>query len=215
MFILGNKMDNSKNAVNIFNKYAKEYAGKFMDVSLYANTFDFFCDTIKIKNAEVLELACGPGNITKYLLNKRPDFKLLGLDLAPNMIDLAKENNPTAEFKVMDCRDILKLNKKFDAVMCGFCLPYLSKEEVAQLIKDAYLLLNPSGVIYISTMEDDYAKSGLKKGSKGDEIFIHYYQEEFLSNTLVENGFTILKTERIYSEMLEEKVTDLILIAKK
>ena len=208
-------MDKNKNAVNIFNKYAKEYAGKFMDVSMYAATFNFFCDAIKTQNANVLELACGPGNITKYLLNKRPDFKLLGLDLAPNMVELAKENNSSAEFKVMDCREISKLNKKFDAIMCGFCLPYLSKEETAQLIIDASLLLNPNGVIYISTMEDDYAKSGFKKGSKGDEIFMHFYREDFLTKTLIENGFTILKTERIYSQMLEETVTDLILVAKK
>jgi len=186
-----------------------------MDVNLYAQTFDFFCDAIKTKNAAVLELACGPGNISKYLLNKRSDFKLLGLDLAPNMIELAKENNPSAEFKVMDCRDILKLNKTYDALMCGFCLPYLSEEEAAQLIKDASLLLNPASVIYVSTMEDDYAKSGFKKGSKGDEIFMHFYREDFLTKTLNENGFTILKTERIYSQMLEETVTDLVLVAKK
>jgi ubiquinone/menaquinone biosynthesis C-methylase UbiE len=208
-------MDKNKNAVNIFNKYAKEYATKFMDVNLYAQTFDFFCNAIKTQNAAVLELACGPGNITNYLISKRPALKILGLDLAPNMIELAKENNPNADFKVMDCREISKLNKKFDAVMCGFCLPYLSKEEVAQLIKDASLLLNSHGVIYISTMEDDYEKSGFKKGSKGDEIFMHFYKSDFLSKTLIENGFTILKTERVYSEMLEETVTDLILIAKK
>lgn len=209
------EIDNSKNAVNIFNKYAIEYAGKFMDVSMYATTFDFFCKAIHVQNPDVLELACGPGNITKYLLNKRQDLKLLGLDLAPNMVDLAKENNPTAQFKVMDCRDILILNKKFDAIMCGFCLPYLSKAETTQLIKDSSMLLNRNGSIYLSTMEDDYEKSGFKKGSKGDEIFMHYYKEDFLSKILVENGFTILKTERIYSQMLEETVTDLVIIAKK
>ncbi|MDX2172210.1 MAG: class I SAM-dependent methyltransferase [Bacteroidota bacterium] len=209
------KIDKTKNAVSIFNKYAKEYAGKFMDVSMYAASFDFFCEAIKSQNAEVLELACGPGNITKHLLNQRPDFKLLGLDLAPNMVDLAKENNPSAQFKVMDCRDILILNKKFDAIMCGFCLPYLSQEETTQLIKDSAILLNTNGLIYLSTMEDDYEKSGFKKGSKGDEIFMHYYKEDFLSKIFAENGFTILKTERIYSQMLEETVTDLVIIAKK
>lgn len=208
-------MDKSQSAVNIFNKYAKEYADKFMDVNLYANTFDFFCDTVQNQNAEVLELACGPGNITKYILNKRPDFKILGLDLAPNMVELAKVNNPSAEFKIMDCRDILKLKKMFDALMCGFCLPYLSKEETVQLIKDASTLLKSEGIFYISTMEDDYSKSGFKKGSKGDEIYMHYYQGDFLTDTLIENGFTVLKTERIYSQMLEEPVTDLVLIAKK
>ncbi|MGZ4044449.1 MAG: class I SAM-dependent methyltransferase, partial [Bacteroidia bacterium] len=112
--------DKNKNAVQIFNKLAKLYESKFMNVNLYGDTFDFFCDNIKKQNAEVLELACGPGNITKYLLNKRSDLKIFGTDLSPNMISLAKTNNPTTEFAIMDCREIGNLNKKYDAIMCGF-----------------------------------------------------------------------------------------------
>ncbi|MBP7809369.1 MAG: class I SAM-dependent methyltransferase [Bacteroidia bacterium] len=209
-------MDKSKIAVDIFNKHASLYQNKFMDVSLYHATFDFFCDSIKKQNPEVFELACGPGNITKYLLSKRPDLKLLGTDLAPNMIELAKQNNPSATFEVMDCRKINELNKKFDAIMCGFCLPYLNKEEVSKLFSDAFQLLNSKGVIYISTMEDDYSKSGLRKGSQGDEIFMHYYLEKDLSEPLIKNGFQINHISRVKSEMTDGSVVvDLILIAEK
>ncbi|MBK7668099.1 MAG: class I SAM-dependent methyltransferase [Sphingobacteriaceae bacterium] len=209
-------MDKSKIAVDIFNKHANLYQTKFMDVSLYHASFDFFCDSIKKQNAEVLELACGPGNITKYLLIKRPDLKLLGTDLAPNMIELAKQNNPSAAFEILDSRKITSLNKNYDAIMCGFCLPYLSKEETIQLIEDAYKILNPGGLIYISTMEDDYSKSGLRKGSQGDEIFMHYYLEKDLSEPLIKNGFQINHVSRVKSEMTDGSVvTDLILIAEK
>jgi 2-polyprenyl-3-methyl-5-hydroxy-6-metoxy-1,4-benzoquinol methylase len=209
-------MDKSKIAVDIFNKHASLYQTKFMDVSLYHASFDFFCDSIKKQNAEILELACGPGNITKYLLSKRSDLKLLGTDLAPNMIELAKQNNPNAEFQLLDCREILSLKKTYDAIMCGFCLPYLSKEETAQLIKDASNILNPSGSIYISTMEDDYSKSGLRKGSQGDEIFMHYYLESDLTSPLIKNGFKINYTQRVKSEMTDGSVViDLILVAEK
>ncbi|MBC7864483.1 MAG: class I SAM-dependent methyltransferase, partial [Bacteroidia bacterium] len=61
-------MDKTKIAVTIFNKNANGYQNKFMDVNLYADTFDLFCNSIKNENAEILEIACGPGNITKYLL---------------------------------------------------------------------------------------------------------------------------------------------------
>ncbi|MDP2387636.1 MAG: class I SAM-dependent methyltransferase [Bacteroidota bacterium] len=208
-------MDKNKIAVEVFNKMASAYEGKFMDVSLYGDTFDFFCNQIKNKG-EVIELACGPGNITKYLLNKRPDLTILGTDLSANMVELAKKNNPTAEFQLMDCRNIGKIEKKYDAIMCGFCLPYLSKEETTQLIHDASKVAKPKGVLYLSTMEDDYEKSAFKKGSGGDEIFMHYYRAEFLSTTLKENGFTVLKLQRKESYMTDgTKVTDLIIIAGK
>lgn len=209
-------MDKTKIAVSIFNKHANLYQNKFMDVSLYHTTFDFFCDAIEKQNAEVLELACGPGNITNYLLKKRPDLKILGTDLAPNMIELAKQNNPTATFSILDCRNILSLNKNYNAVMCGFCLPYLSKEETKQLFIDTFKLLTSGGVFYISTMEDDYSNSGFRKGSQGDEMFMHYYLERDLNLMLREIGFKIKTVNRVKSEMTDGNVvTDLILIAEK
>lgn len=208
-------MDKNQIAVDIFNKNANLYQDKFMDVNLYGNSFDLFCSTLK-KDAEILELACGPGNITKYLLNKRPDFKILGTDLAPKMVELAKINNPTAEFKIMDCREIGKLEKKYDAIMCGFCLPYLSREEALKLIADASQILKPGGVIYISTMENDYAKSGFKKGSTGEEIFMHYHQADYLTQALKENKFMVIDLKRQdYPEKDGSKTIDLILIAEK
>lgn len=209
-------MDKTTQAVNVFDKNANLYQERFMDFDLYNDTFDLFCDSITTKNAEVLELACGPGNITKYLLKKRPDFKLLGTDLAPKMIAFAQEYNPTAAFQIMDCRDFIKLNKKFDGIMCGFGLPYLSKEDAVQLIKDAHRILNPNGILYLSTMEDDYSKSDYKKGSSGDEIFMHYHQEDYLSEALHTSGFKMITIQRKkFPEQNGTETTDLILIAQK
>lgn len=209
-------MNKTKIAVDIFNECASLYQDKFMDVSAYHNGFDLFCNNIQKENPEILELACGPGNITNYLLNKRPDFKILGTDLAPNMIALAKQNNPTAEFQLMDSRDILKLNKKYDAIMCGFILPYLTKEEAIQLIADSAAILSPNGVIYISTMEDDYSKSAWKKGSGGHEMFMHYHEGGYLSEALKANQFTILELKRQdYQNKDGINDVDLVIVAKK
>lgn len=209
-------IDKTKIAVDVFNKLANLYQDKFMDVSLYHDTFDVFCNAVEKQNAKVLELACGPGNITKYMLFKRPDFRLLGTDLAPNMIDLARINNPNASFQLLDSRDIQTLNETYDAMMCGFILPYLSKEETEQLIINASLILHQGGIIYISTMEDDYNKSGYKKGSTGDEIYMYFHQANYLKEILKKNGFEIIDERRKKYQMQENIDTvDLILIAKK
>ena len=128
--------DRSKIAVSLFNKNANLYEEKYMDISLYHNSLDLFCSTVNNENAEILEVACGPGNITSYLVQKQPEYYILGTDLAPKMIELAKRNNPTTTFKLLDCREISSLNVKFDAIISGFCLPYLSKEEAVQFIYD-------------------------------------------------------------------------------
>lgn len=210
-------MAKTKTPKEIFNKYADKYQDKFMDFELYHDTFDVFCEYVKRENADILEIACGPGNITKYLLKRRPDFKILGIDIAENMIEFAKSNNPNAHFKVIDCRDISALDKKYDAVMCGFCLPYLSKQETEKLIRDVSRLLNTGGMFYLSTMEKDYEKSGYKISSSGeDQTYIHYYEAGYLTKVLKENCFKIIDIQRKeYPETDGTKTTDLIIIAQK
>ena len=182
-------MDRHTQTIDTYNKVAVNYQHKFMTLDLYHDTFDEFCRQVNNKNATILELGCGPGNITKYLLNSFPQFKITGLDLAPRMIELAKKNNPGADFRIMDCRDIDKIEEKYDAIMCGFCMPYLSKEESAKLIQDASKLLRPGGVLYISTMEGDYDKSGYEATSfsSGDEVYIYYHQAKFIEDSLTRN----------------------------
>jgi hypothetical protein len=42
-------MDQNKIAVDVFNKLAKTYQDKFMNVDLYKDSFDFFAKTLKTK----------------------------------------------------------------------------------------------------------------------------------------------------------------------
>lgn len=211
-----NPENKTKQAVAVFNKYAENYQERFMDTTLYWDTFNVFCENIKPEAAEILEVACGPGNITKHILDSHPDYKITGTDLAPNMLELAKKNNPTTNFQLMDGKAILSLKKKYDGIISGFFFPYLSKEDAIQFIEDASTILNRNGVLYISTMEDDYSKSGLQKGSKGDEIYMHYHQADYLTDTLTKNNFTIIEIQRKESfSTTGTKTVDLIIISKK
>ncbi len=175
-------MDKQQETQNTWNNIAAIYNDKFLDLPLYNDTYDFICEAITRQNAKILDVGCGPGNITKYLLHKRPDLDVLGIDLAPKMIEFARKNNPTARFKVMDSRDIHLLDSKFDAIVVGFCLPYLSPEEAIAFIKSAYGQLNDQGLLYLSFVEGDPAQSDFKVGSGGRVYFYYHLLEELKLN---------------------------------
>ena len=84
-------MDRNKETFDTWNNIASLNQDKFMNLDLYNDTYDFICKAIATPNAKLLEIGCGPGNITKYLLSQRPDFDIFGIDIAPNMIELAKK----------------------------------------------------------------------------------------------------------------------------
>ena len=211
-------MNKTKITIAVFDKYAKAYQDKFMNVDLYRDTFDLFCEQIQKKNASILDVACGPGNIVRFLLEKRPDFKILGIDLSPEMIALAEANNPSATFRLMDCRKINLLTEKYDAVICGFGFPYLSKEEAIQFIKNVSTLLEKNGVFCFSTMEGDYNQSGFKAPSSGGALkaFVHYHQANYLTAALEECNFKIINSQRKkYPDKDGNEITDLLVLCKQ
>ncbi len=215
--IVGNDttMDRYKETFDTWNKVASLYQDKFMYLDLYNDTYDFICDSITRDNATILEIGCGPGNITKYLLSKRPDFDIFGIDIAPKMIELAKLNNPTADFAVMDCRQINNLDKKYDGIIGGFCLPYLSQTESNQLISASYDLLNDNGLIYLSFVEGDPDKSDFKVGS-GGRVYFYYHTLDDIKSQLDSFRFWDIKTFKVkYTISETEFDIHTILTAKK
>ena len=210
-------MDRYQITFQTWDKVADVYQNLFMDMQLYNDTYSAFCNLIEKNGAKIFEIGCGPGNITKYLLTQKPDFKIEAIDIAPNMIKLAQANNPQATFRVMDCREIDTTAEKFDGIMCGFTMPYLSVEDCGKLIKASSELLNRGGIFYCSAIEGNYENSGFEVGSNPEnKMFVYYHQEELLRNLLVENRFEIVETFRKnYQRSDREVSTHLILIARK
>ncbi len=202
----------------MFNKYASSYQEQYMSVDLYKTTLNEFCNNLPKENAFVLDVGCGPGNVSQYLLQQCSGFNILGIDIAPNMITLAEKNNPSATFKVMDALSLPKLNTTYDGIVCAFLLPYLSKEQAIEFIHSAVNLLKKDGLLYISTMEDLNINSKFQGASqnKNDQLFINYHEMDYLTHALKENNLDIiLSTQQEFHQKDGTTTTDLILIAKK
>ena len=209
-------MNPHQETLNTWNKVAQLYQEKFMDLEMYNESYSLFCDSIEKSNASILEIGCGPGNITKHLLRMRQDFSIHGTDFSERMIALAQKNNLTASFEVMDARDILKLNTTFDGIIAGFCLPYLSSEESIQLIADASSLLNKNGVLYLSFVEGDPTLSGFHMASTGDRTYFYYHELTALTKGIVDSGFETPQVLHVnYGDVNSKQEVHSILIAKK
>ncbi len=187
-----------------------------MGLKLYNDTYDLICNVVIKNKATILEIGCGSGNITRYLLSKRPDFNIFGIDISPNMIELAKINNPKANFAVMDSRNISEIETKYDAIVCGFCLPYLSETDSQKLIFEANYLLNDSGFLYLSFVEGDPNKSGFQAGSTGNRSYFYYHNLDQLKAQLLQNSFEDLKIFKVeYKKSEKEQDIHTIITAKK
>lgn len=209
-------MDPYTHIFKTWDSLAKAYEEKFMELNDYNESYDLFLAALKSEKAELLEIACGPGMITKYLLTKYPSLKITATDASPSMLQLTKKNCPSADTFLLDCRDLGQLSSSYDGILCGFVLPYLKKEDMIYLIKEISLHLNSGGLLYLSALEGDHASSRTVKSSDGiNEMMNYYYSEQDLHNHLQENKLEIIHTLRLSSLTNSSSPPQLILIARK
>lgn len=198
-----------------WNEVAALYQDKFMDLDLYNDSYDMFCNLLTTANARILDIGCGPGNISRYLLLKQPGLHIHGTDIAPNMIALAKTNNPAATFEVLDSREIDRLETKFNGIISGFCIPYLSKKDCDKFIKDCYNLLETGGILYLSFVEGNHDQSGYKTASTGDKTYFYYYESSGVVTELKKQHFEIIQTvQKEYSRQPNDEVHTIIIAGK-
>jgi 2-polyprenyl-3-methyl-5-hydroxy-6-metoxy-1,4-benzoquinol methylase len=200
-------MNSKKETFQNWNKIADLYESKFMDLDIYNQTYDYFLDLIIVEEPRILEVGCGPGNITKYLLSKSKQSQILAIDVAPRMIELAKKNtdfdnrsDAVVSFEVMDCRKVSEIETKFDAILVGFCLPYLSIEETTTFVGDCSNLLNDNGVFYLSFVEGKHLDSGIQVGSSGVRIFFYFHELRAIENILIQNHFENIIVQKVSYE---------------
>ena len=71
-------------SVATFSRVADLYAEKYFHLDMYDRYLEQFVKPIEPQGASVVDVACGPGNVSAYLAKVRPDLKLIGVDLAGN-----------------------------------------------------------------------------------------------------------------------------------
>jgi trans-aconitate methyltransferase len=211
-------MDNFNLSVQRFDEFAAEYAQRFMDMNAYSDSIDLFCDLIGSTQPNILELACGPGNVTRMLRSRFPECRIIAVDLAPQMIEIARKHLPDVDFRMMDVRNISTIPEIFEAIMCSFCLPFLSKSDAEKLIMDCADCMVSGGVLYISTMEGREEKAGFETTSfsGADEIYFNYHRQRNLEEAFLKAGFEITQIKlQDYIEPDGSVTTDMIFIAVK
>ena len=205
-------------SVKRFDEFADQYAKRYENIDDYTDSIEVFCNLIRTDQPKILELGCGPGNVTKLLKIRFPESQITAIDLAPNMIEIARMHLPDVDFRLMDVRDILSLPEKFDAVMCSFCLPFLSTMDAQKLIADSAELLNREGVIYICTMEGNESDAGFEATSFSGEtkIYFNYHASQDLQVAITASGFAIPHFKlQDYAEQDGHVTKDMIFVAVK
>lgn len=199
---------------SVFDAFAPEYVELFMDLKKYTRGVTDFALSFG-DNPTLLDLGCGPGNIASAIIQAKPNAQLIGVDLSPRMIELAKQQVPEGKFYEGNISEPSNFGKNFDGVILGFVLPYLDVHSTKELLMKVNEVTNPSGYLLMLTMVDEETKTIVKTNQSMDDhsIEITYYSINDLKKMIINSGYQLIQEEQFVNEYNGEN--EVLIIAKK
>jgi ubiquinone/menaquinone biosynthesis C-methylase UbiE len=113
--------------MNTFDKVSNQYADKSL---VQKNAGVKLIERLQISNTDsILDVACGPGNITNELKNMTKG-KVVGTDVSGGMIARARKSYPKIEFVEVSA-EALNYKNEFDVVFCNSALQWFKEPQKA------------------------------------------------------------------------------------
>lgn len=169
---------------------AKKYAAKVENLAPM-QSIEKFVKHLPSR-AKVLDIGCGSGRDAKIFSEK--GLYVTGIDLCPDLINIAKKNAPHAAFIEMDMEDITLPNNWFDGAYASSSLPHISKDAILTVFKNIHAVLKAGGYFYFNLKKG--TGFGLEKDIRYEEDiekFWAYYEEEEIKSLIQKAQFELIE----------------------
>lgn len=196
----------------IAEEYNKQFTNELQKKPLDRKFYDLFYDKV-INTGKVLEIGCGPGQISNYLWMRGLD--ITGIDVSPEMIEVATKYNSNIEFVTGNVFELKYDDESIHGVVAPFLIVNFDLEEVAEAFKEIHRILVQEGVFLVTfhvgndekVVINDYLEAGNK-------LTFTHFRVKTIKDLLAKTGFTV--TETIVKEPYEgEKTIRAFIFAKK
>ena len=166
---------------------------------------DRFLQLIEASNLRILDIGCGNGKDTAYLMVQ--GATVVGIDYSSKMLQEAKKHVQNDVFHLMDMRNLEFPNNTFDGVWANGCIYHVPKVEFGQVLKEVTRVLKPVGVFSFN------AKAGTGEGLEdnpksfaGGPRFYAYYTISEIKERLKEADLEVIETKNYPQKIFNEKI---------
>ena len=108
------------------------------------------------ENARILDVACGTGEITYRLARRYPRARVLGVDIEPQLLDVARRNDPgetpNVAFEEDNAYRLSQPDAAFDLTVCRHLLQILPEPE--NVLRELVRVTKPGGWVHV--LSEDY-----------------------------------------------------------
>ncbi len=127
--------------------------------SYVSNTLNFLLNYLRetsqlAGNENVLDIACGTGELERMILNVYPNLKIVGVDISEKMLDMAQLKLPQLEFVKASASSLPFPDYNFDIVVIVSAFHYF--ENPVEVLEEIRRILKPKGRLIVMDWCRDY-----------------------------------------------------------
>lgn len=185
--------DKKKLTIESYNRTAEEYY-KIVTSFEVIPEIQKFLSFLK-QRVRILDLGCGPGHHSRIFSEK--SFKVIGMDLSKEMINIAKREVPQVEFHVMDILKMKFKKSSFSGVWASASLLHIPKKLLPKALNKINDVLYPKGIFYLSLKQGEGEELIKDERYGGVDKFYSFSSAKDIERMLKEANFKIVN---IYSK---------------
>jgi cyclopropane fatty-acyl-phospholipid synthase-like methyltransferase len=172
-----------------------------------------FLENINVKDKfKILDIGCGVGRWAELFLE---NSTYLGLDYSNELLNLAKENNPSTNvhFQLMSADDIdpneLLINPPFDLIIMTGLLIYINDAQLKKVFNSINELSTEGTIFYlrepVATKERLTLKEFYSEELEEDYSAIYRTESEYFELFSLLDGFNLLKSGDPYDKSVHHR----------
>ena len=186
-----------------YDNVAVSYAERVVDGADFEEaSFDLLAQLV---DGLVLDVGCGPGRTTGVLAAR--GMRVVGIDLSPGMIEVARRDHPDLDFRVGSMTALDVPDGSVAGLVAWWSIIHLPRDVVPQAFAEFHRVLAPGGVLLLGFhvgTESTHKTSGY--GGHPMNIHVHRWTSPALTELAVAAGFTPYPSELPEDRLLFGKV---------
>ncbi len=176
--------------VNMWDSWSKRRAG----VPVYDNWLDDYKDILnENKNEEILDLGCGIGADTLYLIER--GFNVLSCDFSKDALESINKNISNSKTKYLDMLDKFPFkDESFSLVVADLSLHYFDNKTTIHIMEELKRILKNNGVLLarVASVNDFNFGAGIGEQLEKNFYFEGDYTKRFFDEEDINKYFGII-----------------------
>jgi SAM-dependent methyltransferase len=199
-------MNPQEKVLDCYNQVAEDYATERWDELSRKHIDRLLLKEFAASNKDkglCADFGCGPGQTTRFLYDHGL-HDIVGIDLSPAMVNVARELSPAINFETGDLLNIAFPSDHLGSVLAFYAIVHFTPDQVRQCFGEINRVLKPGGDFLFSFHVGDEIVHFDKAHDKVIDVDLFFFKTDDIVQLLHETGFTVIDViERRPNENME------------